>query len=164
MYIRNAALVYVDTVIHDRKLAEFKLLAEAAGYNPKLVITQEREPDTRFYVGPGKLQELKNLIKKFDIDTVITYHELKPKQHFNLERELNVNIIDRVELILEIFSQRAGTREAKLQIELAKLKHRLPLIREYIRLAKMGEQIGYHGAGEYAVEAYYRYVRKWYGI
>ncbi len=159
MYIRNAALVYVDTVIHDRKLAEFKLLAEAAGYNSKLVITQEREPDTRFYVGPGKLQELKNLIKKFDIDTVITYHELKPKQHFNLERELNVNIIDRVELILEIFSQRAGTREAKLQIELAKLKHRLPLIREYIRLAKMGEQIGYHGAGEYAVEAYYRYVR-----
>ncbi len=160
MHVRNAALVYVDYVVHERKLCEFKLLAEAAGYRPALVLVQEREPDSRYYLGPGKLKELKDEIKRSNIDVVITYHELKPRQHFNLERELGVTVMDRVELILEIFSKRAGTREAKLQIELAQLKHRLPLIREYIRLAKMGEQIGYHGAGEYAVEAYYRYVRR----
>jgi len=158
--VRNAALVYVDSVIHDRKLAEFRLLAEAAGYRPSIVIVQERDPDSRYYLGPGKVRELRDEIKRNNIDVVVTYHELRPKQHFNLERELKVTIMDRVELILEIFSRRAGTKEAKLQIELAQLKHRLPLIREYIRLAKMGEQIGYHGAGEYAVEAYYRYVRK----
>ncbi|NPA69749.1 MAG: GTPase HflX [Crenarchaeota archaeon] len=160
MHVKNAALIYVDYVVHERKLSEFKLLAEAAGYRPVIVLVQEREPDSRYYLGPGKLKELKDEIKRSSIDVVITYHELKPKQHFNLERELGVTVMDRVELILEIFSKRAGTREAKLQIELAQLKHRLPLIREYIRLAKMGEQIGYHGAGEYAVEAYYRYVRR----
>ncbi len=159
MSIKRAILLYVDTSIHERKLAEFKLLAEAAGYRNQIIITQEREPDSRYYVGPGKLREVKDIALRYNIDIVITYHELKPKQHFNLERELNVDVMDRVELILEIFNQRAGTKEAKLQIELARLKHRLPLIREYIRLAKMGEQIGYHGAGEYAVEAYYRYVR-----
>ncbi len=156
---KPAILVYVDTVIHPRKLEEFKLLADAAGYEPKIVITQEREQDSRYYVGVGKLQEIKEIIKREHIDVLITYHELKPRQHFNLERELGITVMDRVELILEIFDKRAGTKEAKLQIELARLKHRLPLIREYIRLAKIGEQIGYHGAGEYAVEAYYRYVR-----
>ncbi len=160
MHVRNAALIYVDSIIHERKISEFKLLAEAAGYRPSLFIVQEREPDGRYYLGPGKLREVKEELKNRDIDTVVTYHELRPKQHFNLERELKIRVMDRVELILEIFSKRAGTKEAKLQIELAQLKHRLPLIREYIRLAKMGEQIGYHGAGEYAVEAYYRYVRR----
>jgi len=160
VHVRNAALIYVDYIVHEKKLGEFKLLAEAAGYRPVIVLVQEREPDTRYYVGPGKLRELKEEVKRSNVDVVITYHELRPKQHFNLERELGVTVMDRVELILEIFSKRAGTREAKLQIELAQLKHRLPLIREYIRLAKMGEQIGYHGAGEYAVEAYYRYVRR----
>ena len=156
---KAAILVYVDTVIHPRKLEEFKLLADAAGYEPRIVITQEREPDSRFYVGVGKLQEIKEIIRRENVNVLITYHELKPRQHFNLEKELGITVMDRVELILEIFDKRAGTKEAKLQIELARLKHRLPLIREYIRLAKIGEQIGYHGAGEYAVEAYYRYVR-----
>ena len=157
---KRALLLYVDSEVNERKLREFQLLAEAAGYEPVSIIVQRREQDSRYYVGVGKLSELRELVKKNKVDVVITYHELKPKQHFNLERELKVTIMDRVELILEIFDKRAGTREAKLQIELTRLKHRLPLVREYLRLAKIGEQIGFHGAGEYAIEAYYRYLRE----
>ncbi len=153
-------MTYVDQEVSDRKLREFQLLAEAAGYEPVAILVQRREPDSRFYVGSGKLREIRELVKKHNVSTLITYHELKPKQHFNLERELRVVVKDRVELILEIFDKRAGTREAKLQIELTRLKHRLPLVREYLRLAKIGEQIGFHGAGEYAIEAYYRYLRE----
>ncbi len=152
--------MYVDLNVSDRKLREFQLLAEAAGYVSVETIVQNREPDSRFYVGSGKLKELREVARRLNADTLITYHELKPRQHFNLEKELKLTVMDRVELILEIFDKRAGTREAKLQIELSRLKHKLPLVREYLRLAKMGEQIGFHGAGEYAIESYYRYLRQ----
>ncbi len=156
----RALLVFVGKNVVKSKLEEFRLLAEVAGYEPAELVVQQREPDSRYYVGSGKLSEIKDLVRRLNVDTLITYHELKPRQHFNLERELNVRVLDRVHLILEIFSKRAGTKEAKLQIELVRLKHELPRIKEYIRLAKIGEQIGFHGAGEYAVEAYYRYVRQ----
>ena len=156
----KAILVFVNEDVAENKLKEFRSLAEVAGYKVIDFVIQRRIPDSRFYIGPGKLNELKEVVKKKKVDILITYHELKPKQHFNLEKELGIKVMDRVELILEIFDKRAGSKEAKLQIELAKLKHELPRIKEYIRLAKIGEQIGFHGAGEYAVEAYYRYVRQ----
>ena len=91
---------------------------------------------------------------------MVAYHQLKPVQFFGLAKELGVSVMDRAMLILEIFERRAGTREAKLQIELARHRYMVPFFREYVRRAKMGEQIGFMGAGEYAVESRYRLIRR----
>lgn len=137
-----------------KRLAEFEALAEVAGYEPVGFVTQFSDQDSRFYLGKGKLEE----ITKMDFDVFIAYHSLTPLQFYNLRRRLNVEVMDRVLLILRIFERRAGSLESKLQIELASLKYRLPTVKEYLRRAKMGEQIGYMGAGEYAVDAYYRHM------
>ncbi|KUO87358.1 MAG: GTPase HflX [Thermoproteus sp. JCHS_4] len=137
-----------------RRLAEFEALAEVAGYEVAGVVAQYGERDTRFYLGRGKLDEVAGM----DFDVFVAYHELTPLQSYNLRRRLGVDVMDRVLLILKIFERRAGGIESKLQIELASLKYQLPLVKEYLRRAKMGEQIGYMGAGEYAVDAYYRHM------
>jgi GTP-binding protein HflX len=137
-----------------RRLAEFEALAEVAGYEVAGVVTQFGERDSRFYLGRGKLDEVAGM----DFDVFVAYHELTPLQTYNLRRRLGVEVMDRVLLILKIFERRAGNIESKLQIELAALRYRLPLVKEYLRRAKMGEQIGYMGAGEYAVDAYYRHM------
>jgi len=160
VYKNKALLVYVDEDIVKSKVEEFKVLAEVANYNVIDIVIQRRSQDPRYYLGYGKLCEVKEYVRRQNIDVLITYHHLKPTQYFNLEKELKIRVIDRIQLILEIFDKRAGSKEAKLQIELAKLRYELPRIREYIRLVKLGEQIGFHGAGEYAVEAYYRHVRQ----
>lgn len=138
----------------DRKLAEFRALAEVAGYRPAHLVVQFGDPDSRFYLGKGKLEE----VARMDFDVFIAYHGLTPLQFYSLRRMLGVEVMDRVLLILRIFEKRAGSMESKLQIELASLKYRLPMVKEYLRRAKMGEQIGYMGAGEYAVDAYYRHM------
>ncbi|MEL9990687.1 MAG: GTPase HflX [Thermoproteus sp.] len=138
----------------DKKLAEFSALAEVAGYEPVGPVVQFGEQDSRFYLGRGKLEE----VSKMDFDLFVAYHSLTPLQMYNLRRRLSVEVMDRVLLILKIFEKRAGSLESKLQIELASLKYQLPMVKEYLRRAKMGEQIGYMGAGEYAVDAYYRHM------
>ena len=138
----------------NKKLAEFEALAEVAGYAPTNLVVQFGEQDSRFYLGKGKLEE----VSRMDFDVFIAYHGLTPLQFFNLRKRLGVEVMDRVLLILRIFEKRAGNIESKLQIELASLKYRLPTVKEYLRRAKMGEQIGYMGAGEYAVDAYYRHM------
>lgn len=80
---------------------------------------------------------------------------LKPRQYFNLLKELRANVLDRMHIILEIFVQHAGSREAQIQIELAKLRYELSIIKEAVRRAKMGELHGYLGGGEYGYEKYY---------
>jgi len=92
---------------------------------------------------------------------VIIDGSLKPIQYFNLFKALNnATIIDRVQLILEIFDKHAGSREAKLQIELARLKHIIPIIKEWIRQRKIGELPGFLGAGRYKVESYYSLIKR----
>ena len=152
----NAVLAYVDPNPIESRVREFKMLAEVAGFTVRDIVIQRRVPDSRFYVGSGKLSEVKGSLK--DVDYFITYHQLKPSQYYNISRELKVKVMDRVELILRIFDQRAGDAEAKLQIRLAELKHMLPLVKEYVRLSKRGEQIGFHGLGEYEAETYYKHI------
>ena len=152
----NAVLAYVDPNPIESRVREFKMLAEVAGFTVRDIVIQRRVPDSRFYVGSGKLNEVKGSLK--DVDYFITYHQLKPSQYYNISRELKVKVMDRVELILRIFDQRAGDAEAKLQIRLAELKHMLPLVKEYVRLSKRGEQIGFHGLGEYEAETYYKHI------
>ena len=156
--VGNRAVLVVVGDIEDSKIREFRLLAEAGGYEVLDTIVQRRDPDPRYYLGLGKLGEVERVVRDYGPDVVITYHQLNPIQYVNLERRLRVRVMDRVWLILEIFEKRAGSREAKLQIELTRLRLEIPRVREFIRLAKLGEQIGFYGGGEYAVEAYYRHM------
>jgi len=141
-------------------LDEMCELAEAAGYRVVGIVTQVRAPDPRYNIGSGKVKELAQLIKETGARKVIFFNELKPHQAYNLMKELKVEVIDRFDLILEIFAMRAGSREAKLQIELARLRRELSFARERLRLAKLGELHGYMGGGEYAIDVYYKHVRR----
>ncbi len=137
---------------------EFQVLAEAANYRVLAYLKQYKRASGPFGIGRGKLEELKDLVKKLGAKKVIFYQSLKPAQVYRLEKELGVEVSDRIQLVLEIFARRAGSREAKLQIELARLRYELPLIRERIRLAKLGELPGFHGGGRYDFDAFYRHA------
>jgi len=139
-------------------LYELRELAEAAGYEVVGEVVQVRAPDSSYQIGRGKVEELAELVKTKEAQKVIFFNELKPVQVYNLQRKLGVEVIDRFELILEIFAQRAGSREAKLQIELARLKRQLPFIKEALHLAKLDEYPGFLGGGEYVIDAYYKHV------
>ncbi|WP_042666735.1 GTPase HflX [Desulfurococcus amylolyticus] len=95
-----------------------------------------------------------------DFDKLIVMDRLKPIQIVNLIKELRRDVIDRVMLILEIFAEHAGSKEAKMQIELARLKYYIPLVKEAIRYAKIGELHGFLGAGRYGYEKYYLMLKK----
>ncbi|RLE61551.1 MAG: GTPase HflX [Thermoprotei archaeon] len=139
-------------------LYELRELAESAGYIVVDEIEQVRPPDPKYNIGRGKVEELKTIVYEKDVEKVIFFNELKPSHAYNLRKALRVDVIDRFELILEIFANRAGSKEAKLQIELARLKRELSFAKEYISLAKRGELHGFLGGGKYAVDAYYTYV------
>lgn len=126
----------------ERSLGELTALAESAGMEPVLEITQKRDhPDTAAYLGEGRLAEAKELCAANDIALCIFDDELTGTQIKNLEKVLNLPVIDRTMLILEIFSSRAVTNEGKLQTELATLKYRLP------RLSGLGESLSRQGGG-----------------
>ncbi len=93
-------------------------------------------------------------------DLVVVYDKLKPWQSYNLSRDLGCEVWDIVTLLLKIFEIHAGTREAKLQIELTEIRHRIPLVKEYVRMAKLGEQAGFMGPGAYGYESLLRALRR----
>lgn len=140
-------------------LSEILAILHEAGYEEQQVIVV-KHVDSRCYVGKGKLEEIKNLVKKYGVRRICVFDNLKPRHYTCLMKELSVEVLDKVMIILEIFDRHAGSKEAKLQIELAKLKHELPLIRDWLRRIKLRELPGFLGAGEYAVDAYYRHVKK----
>jgi len=141
-------------------LHELRELALAAGYVPIAEIEQVRAQDAAYQIGYGKALEISELVKKLDIDKVIFFNELKPVQAHNLSKLFKVDVIDRFQLILEIFAKRAGNREAKLQIELARLKRELSFAKEYVHVAKMEELPGFMGGGEYDATVYERHIRE----
>lgn len=160
--VKPKRVVLVERLDEGRSslMHELKELATAAGYEVAGVLTQVKHPDPNYQIGEGKVEELKELIKKKEAYKVIFFNDLKPRQAYNLTKKLGVEVIDRFQLILEIFASRAGSKEAKLQIELAKLKRELSFAREWLRLAKLGELHGFLGGGEYAIDAYYKHVRR----
>jgi len=141
-------------------LDELRSLAESAGYNVVGELEQIRERDPSYQIGSGKVKELADLVKAKEAERVIFDNELNPLQAYNLAKETGVEAIDRFQLILEIFARRAATTEAKLQIELAKLRYELPRAREKVKLAKKGEQPGFMGLGAYQVDLYYETVKR----
>jgi GTP-binding protein HflX len=141
-------------------LHELKNLAETAGYIVTGILIQIRRQDPSYQIGRGKVEELKNLVKKHDCQRIIFYNNLKPIQSYNLVKATGVEAIDRFQLILEIFAKRASNKEAKLQIKLANLRYQLPRAREKVRLSRMGEQPGFLGMGRYEVDVYYEAIRR----
>jgi GTP-binding protein HflX len=139
---------------------ELKSLAESAGYTVAGKIEQIREPDPRYQIGYGKIKELAELVKETGAQKIIFDNPLKPVQSYNIAKATGVEAIDRFQLILEIFARRATTTEAKLQIQLAKLKYELARAKEKVRLAKKGEQPGFMGLGAYEVDIYYETVKR----
>lgn len=123
-----------------------------------------KKPDPGFYLTKGKLKELKEMVEKDSLNAIVIDTQLKPSQYYRLQRELGVEVIDRVMLILKIFELHSGSKEAKLQTELARLKYELSISKEYIRRKKLGEQVHFLGPGEYAAEylikAFHRKIKK----
>jgi GTP-binding protein HflX len=141
--------------------AELFSLAETAGVTVEEGFTQNRgEPDMRYFIGPGKAEEIGEFVRSYDIDTAIFDSELSPSQVNNLERKVPAKIIDRSELILDIFAQRAESKEGKLQVELAQLKYQLPKLMGRGRdLSRLAGGIGTRGPGETKLEVDRRRIR-----
>lgn len=141
---------------------ELKSLTYTAGGTVLSTVTQNRRqihPVT--YVGEGKLSEIKQLIEAHEIDLVITNDELSPGQLRNLTDHFNVRVIDRSQLILDIFASRAKTKEGQLQIELAQLQYMLPRLRGMgTVLSRLGGGIGTRGPGETKLETDQRHIRR----
>ncbi|MEM2899802.1 MAG: GTPase HflX [Thermoplasmata archaeon] len=176
-----------------KKIEEMRELVSSIGYNVICEVIQNREkPDNRYYLGKGKVHEVKKIIESLNgtypsknnssrelegvepekiaeyksrlgdnkIELVIACAELKPSQVFNLRKILNVEVFDRIRLILEIFSERAQSEEAKLQVELARLQYEIPMVKELIHRTKCGEHPGlFFAGGEYGVDVYLNKIK-----
>jgi GTP-binding protein HflX len=152
----RAALVGIDFGAGDfsASLDELSLLARSAGADPITTITAKRSsPDAAHFVGSGKADEIAQACLAERVDLVIFNHALSPAQQRNLEKRLNVRVVDRTSLILDIFAQRAKTNEGKLQVELAQLQHLATrLIRGWTHLERQKGGIGLRGPGETQLE------------
>src|SRR4029079_12843343 len=140
----------------EASLDELALLVDTAGADAVARVLQKRDhPDSAFYIGKGKAQELKELCLAVHADTVVFDNELTPGQQFNLEKLLGRTAIDRTAVILDIFAQNAHTLEGKAQVELALLRYRLPRLRRGAT-AKLSQQRGgvgtRFGSGETKLE------------
>ena len=136
-------------------IEEITLLAMSAGARRTRVVRGRRQrPDARFYAGSGKVEEIRRAVDESDAGFVIFNHALSPAQQRNLEKEIGQRVLDRTDLILEIFAQRAQTREGKLQVELAQLEHASSrLVRGWTHLERQRGGLGKTGGpGEKQIE------------
>lgn len=142
-------------------LDELEMLADTAGANTVFKIMQDRaKPDSAFFIGKGKAEEVAELAELNNINLIIFDDDLNPTQVRNLEKLFNKKIIDRSGLILDIFASHARTREAKVQVELAQLQYTLPrLTRAWTHLSKQYGGIGTKGPGETQIETDRRIIR-----
>ena len=147
--------------LENEYLEELKFLAETAGANTLKIFTQKlAHPDSRTFVGKGKLEEIKKYISKRNVELVIFDDELTGSQITNIEKELQVTTIDRSDLILDIFASRAKTAQAKVQVELAQYQYILPRLKGmWKHLERQGGGIGSRGPGETEIETDRRIVK-----
>jgi GTP-binding protein HflX len=162
----KAILIGVTNSYHNEKevndyLKELAFLTETAGAIPIRQYIQKLDtPNPRTFIGSGKLEEIKQFIKTHDIDIAIFDEDLSPSQLRNIERELNIRILDRTNLILDIFARRAKTAHAKTQVELAQYQYLLPrLTRMWTHLERQKGGIGLRGPGETEIETDRRIIR-----
>ncbi|HAM80424.1 GTPase HflX [Ornithinibacillus bavariensis] len=148
--------------LFESSLQELISLADTAGGEVLEVVTQNRERiHSAFYIGEGKMAEIKEIIDQLDIELIIANDELSASQSRNLSQFLNTRVIDRSQLILDIFAGRARTKEGKLQVELAQLEYLLPRLRgQGVALSRLGGGIGTRGPGETKLETDRRHISR----
>ncbi|HET7146115.1 MAG TPA: GTPase HflX [Gaiellaceae bacterium] len=154
--------VLAQGVEPDDELAELEELARTAGVEPVARLVQHRpSPDPRTYVGKGKLEELKRAYADARAEVLLVDDELSPSQQRQLENLLQARVVDRAELILDIFAQHAVSAEGKLQVELAQLEYNLPRMRGmWQHLERLGGGVGTRGPGESQLETDRRIARR----
>ncbi len=161
---QRALLVSLDTGEYDAEssLRELEELTRTAGAEPALTLTQKRPaPDTATCIGSGMVEQAAQICQQEDIDLLIFDRELTPTQIRNLEGDCGVRVIDRTTLILDIFAQRARSKEGKLQVELAQLRYLLPrLSGQGTAMSRLGGGIGTRGPGETKLETDRRHIRR----
>ena len=152
----RAVLVSIafDSLDNEEALQEFKELAVSAAAEPIARITGRRKsPDAKYFVGTGKVEEIRDVVAAEKAEVVLFNHALSPAQERNLERLFQCRVLDRTGLILDIFAQRARTHEGKLQVELAQLQHlSTRLVRGWTHLERQKGGIGLRGPGETQLE------------
>lgn len=152
----RAILVHQDFGLRadPEQLSEFEDLVISAGAEPlATVVGSRKSPDSRFFVGRGKVEEIGDAIAAAEAEVVIFNHDLSPSQERNLESEFKCRVVDRTGLILDIFAQRARSFEGKLQVELAQLRHlSTRLVRGWTHLERQKGGIGLRGPGETQLE------------
>ncbi|MEM2005307.1 MAG: GTPase HflX [Zestosphaera sp.] len=157
--VRRALLIS-----READMSEAISLAETLHLNVlrKFELRNNYRPDRNYFLNPRLLNEVKEFLNSNSgsADAVYIYEVLHPRQVVNLTRELRLEVKDKILTVLEIFAEHAGSREAKLQIEMAEISHQLPIVKEWIRKAKLGELPGFMGPGEYATETYYNHMRR----
>jgi GTP-binding protein HflX len=158
--------VLAQGVDEGEELGEMRELMRTAGVEPVGELVQRRPaPDPRTYVGKGKLVELKEAVSRADAESLIVDADLDPGQQRRLEDELKLRVVDRTQLILDIFAQHAVTAEGKLQVELAQLEYNLPRMRGmWQHLERLGGGIGTRGPGESQLETDRRLARRRIGL
>src|SRR5579864_3715173 len=138
----------------DESLAELRTLAESAGAKVVGAILQRRDrPDPATLIGAGKLEEIAGAAASVNADVLLFDHDLSPSQQRNIEKIIQRRVIDRTQLILDIFARHARTREGQLQVELAQLHYMLPRLAGHgIEMSQLGGGIGTRGPGETQLE------------
>jgi len=139
-----------------RYLDEALALAETAGYDV-VAVYRSRYPRV---IKSGLLERIKEEARSLNVETLIFYGDLQPSTAFRIMKEARLRAVDRVMLILEIFALHASSKEAKLQIEMARIKHEIPLVREIVRRKRLGEDPGFLGPGMYAADQYLRHLTR----
>ena len=154
--------VLAQGVDPDDELAELEELARTAGVEPVARLVQHRaHPDPRTYVGKGKLDELKQAYGDAEAEVLLVDEELAPSQQRLLENQLEARVVDRTQLILDIFAQHAVSADGKLQVELAQLEYNLPRMRGmWQHLERLGGGVGTRGPGESQLETDRRIARR----
>jgi GTP-binding protein HflX len=158
--------VLAPGVDEDEELGELRELLRTAGVAPVGELVQRRaSPDPRTYVGKGKLEELKASLADSGAESVVVDDDLDPGQQRRLEDALSARVVDRTQLILDIFAQHASSAEGKLQVELAQLEYNLPRMRGmWQHLERLGGGIGTRGPGESQLESDRRIARRRIGL
>ena len=135
-------------------------LADAAGYSIIKIVNQRNLTQSKYGIGRGKAEEVKELVEQLKPEVIIFDEVLKSSQQYNLAKVCKIDILDRERLILDIFELRASTAESRIQIKLAQLRYDMVRAREKVRLARAGEQPGFFGMGKYDADVYFLDIKK----
>src|ERR671930_1007347 len=158
--ISNHRKAILITYPYEDVIKEAISLASTAGYYIEKIVSQKHITRSKYGIGGGKAEQVKELVRQLKPEVIIFDEVMKPTQQYNLATLCQVEIIDRERLILEIFERRASTAESRIQIKLAQLQYDMVRAREKVRLAKKGEQPGFFGMGKYDAEVYFLDIKK----